>query len=253
MDKKEKIFDVEYQDIQNEIYLTAPQLAKKINDTDTRVRYWGDQYADLMGLEKINNSIKYKESDVYKFAFVKDLFENKKMKHDQIKEYVSKHGFKYAEYDSGLIDPKDPLGFQVLASALTLEVNEKLKEFANVILSEVSDQLNNHLQNQRDLNLQTKAEIETAVDEIITEKLNENLNNITNAVSQSIDSVNINIDSVKSHIDKIEQQTKEKDIQMVETLKQHMEERKQTQELIGLQQGVIQSQKKGFFGRLFGK
>lgn len=228
MDNKD-IVDVEYQEIEDGIYLTAPQVAQKINDVDSRVRHWGDVFGDLIGIERTNGRKRYKESDVPKFAFIKDLLDNKKFTHEQARVYLSKHGFQYAEFKSDLIDPKDPLGFQALASALSVEVDNKLKQFANELISNISNQLTEHLISQKQMNLETKAEIESAVDEIVSEKLDQSLQEF------------------KTTLDTKEQEATKRDNEMIEYLKQHMEDRKKENEL------QLQQQKKGFFSRLFGK
>lgn len=229
MDNNKDIVDVEYQEIEDGIYLTAPQVAQKINDADSRVRHWGDVFGDLIGIERVNGRKRYKESDVSKFAFIKDLLDNKNFTHEQARVYLSKHGFQYAEFKSDLIDPKDPLGFQALASALSVEVDNKLKQFANELISNISNQLTEHLISQKQMNLETKAEIESAVDEIVSEKLNQSLQEF------------------KSTLDTKEQEATKRDAEMIEYLKQHMEQRKKENEL------QLQQQKKGFFSRVFGK
>ena len=217
--------EVEYKDVKNEIYLTAPQIAQKIGDTDIRVRHWADCFYDLIGIEKLNGRKKYKESDVERFAFIKDLLDSKNFSHDQVRIYIAKHGFKYAEYDSGLVDTKDPLGFQVLASALSVEVENKLSQFKDELLTKFSEQLSNQIKLQLEMNLEMKAEIESAVDEVVSEKLDSKLSDL------------------KSYIDTKEQEAKIRDIELIDTLKENMNKRKE--EAI--------KEKKGIFGKIFGK
>ena len=168
-EENKNAIDVDYQDIKNEIYLTAPQIAKKIDDTDIRVRHWADSFGDLIGIEKLNGRKRYKESDVTKFIFIKDLLDNKNFNHDQVKIYISKHGFQYAKYDSDLVSTKDPLGFQVLASALGVEVDNKLSEF----LEKVSEQLASSLKQQQEMNIKLQESIIDKVDEVICDRLDE--------------------------------------------------------------------------------
>ncbi|QDY27219.1 MerR family transcriptional regulator [Clostridium botulinum] len=225
---KEDIIDVEFQDVKNEMYITAPQLAQKMNDTDTRVRYWADTFGDLIGIEKINGRKKYKESDVSKFLFIQDLVDNKKFTHEQIRTYISKHGFKYAEYDSGLINTKDPLGFQALASALSVEVEDKLKKFTQDITEKNTEQLAKFMQCIAQTNLETKAEIESSVERIVSEKLDKS------------------VSEFKCYVDEKERQATSRDTEMIDMLKNNMEERKKQQEELEAEK------KKSFWGRLFG-
>lgn len=230
MDNNNKdIVDVEYQEIEDGIYLTAPQVAQKISDVDSRIRHWGDVFGDLIGIERVNGRKRYKESDVPKFAFIKDLLDNKNFTHEQARVYLSKHGFQYAEFKSDLIDPKDPLGFQALASALSVEVDNKLKQFANELMLNISSQLTEHLISQKQMNMETKAEIEASVDEIVSEKLTQSL------------------EEFKSHVDTKEQEVTKRDNEIIEFLRKNMEERRKETEL------QSQQQKKGFFSKLFRK
>ena len=232
MEDTKNVVDVEFQDIDNEIYLTAPQIAQRIKDTDIRVRHWADVFGDLIGIEKLNGRKRYKESDVYKFAFIKDLLDNKNFRHDQARLYLSKNGFKYAEYDSGLVDIKDPLGFQALAAALSVEVDNKLNNFAENLLSNISNQLNEYLVKQMQINIEMKAEVEAAVDDIVSEKLEQQKQEI------------------KIILDYQEQKAKTRDIELIDKLKSSMQDHQhQYEQQFQLQQ---QSQtKKSFFRRLF--
>lgn len=222
MDKD--FIDVDYQEVDNEIYLTAPQVAQRIKDTDIRVRFWADAFGDLIGIEKVNGRKRYKESDVDKFLFIKDLLDNKNFKHDQAKAYISKHGFKYAEFNSGLIDPKDPLGFQALASALTVEVNKQLNLFGEEILKSVKQELEDSLLKQHQLNLETKAEIEASVDEIVTDKLN------------TLDS---KFQEITNYLDTKEMDAKARDNEMIDILRRGQEQKSEQSEQVEMKQGFL--------------
>lgn len=184
----EKTIDVEYQNIEEDIYLTAPQVAQRVKTSDIKIRSWADPdvFGDLIGIKKINGRKRYKESDVYRFAFIKDLLENKKFSHEQARIYIDKHGFEYAKYDSGLVDPKDPLGFQVLASALSVEVHKELDDFkkdiTNDILTQMDDRLKKYIILQGEAINNTFSNTILKVDEVISEKLDDNLSNIKNHI-----------------------------------------------------------------------
>jgi len=231
--------NVEYEDIENEIYISAPQLAQKINDTDIRVRSWAESnvFGDLIGTEKVNGRKRYKESEIYKFAFVKELCD-KNFTHKQIRIYISKNGFKYAEYDGGLVDTKDPLGFQALASALSLEVSAKLHEFSKELLTSVANQLSEHLTIQQRMNIETKAELESAVDEIMNEK-------ITIIEAKQKEQLQSQMEEFKSYIDNKEEEAKFRDVEQLDKLKQSMENKKLVQ--------AESNKSKSLWSRIIGK
>ena len=200
-----KVIDVEYNDIEieNVIYLSAPQMAKKVGTTEATIRTWADAdvYGDLIEIEKINGRKTYKETQVPCFTFIKDLVENKNMKKSQVRKYISKHGFKYAEYNSGLVDPKDPLGFEALASTLTIEVKKELDEFkkdiTNDILNQVDDRLKKYIMLQGEAINNVLDNTILKVDEVVSEKLENSLNNITEHINNNL---NTKLNNIKSEI-----------------------------------------------------
>lgn len=50
----EKTIDVEYQNIEEDIYLTAPQVAQRVKTSDIKIRSWADPdvFGDLIGIKK---------------------------------------------------------------------------------------------------------------------------------------------------------------------------------------------------------
>lgn len=255
----QNIIDVDYDEVENVLYLSAPQLAKKIGTTEATIRSWAEVYGDLIGIEKINGRKTYKETQVTSFAFIKDLVDNKNMKKTQVRNYISKHGFKYAEYDSGLIDPKDPLGFEALASSLTVQVTHKLNIFTQELMANVTNQLNEHLNKQYQSNIENKAEIEASVSDILDAKLlnlAENQEQLKEFVAITIqnevkENLNNQMTEFKSAIDTIEQTNTKYILEKEELMKQHMLEKQNIQKLIE----AIQSQQKSqsWLKRLFGK
>lgn len=233
---KQNAIDTDFEEVESVLYLSAPQLAKKIGTTEATIRTWFDYYGDLIGAKRSNGNTGtklYKETEVPSYAFIKDLVDNKNMKKDQVRQYISKHGFKYAEYDSGLVDTKDPLGFQALASALTVEVESKLNQFAENLLSQINNQLNNHIKTQSVMNIELKAEIESSVgnivSEVVADKLNQNKDNI--------------VEDIKYHMDEKEKEYTELDNKRIEDLKHSMENRLKQHQL-----ELQQSKSKGLFG-----
>lgn len=234
MNNEEKAIDVDYQDVGNEVYLTAPQMAQRINETETRVRYWADHehFGKLIGTEIVNDRKRYKESEVFKYMFIKDLLDNKNMTHEQAKKYISKHGFKYAEFDSGLVNPKDPLGFEALASALSIKVDEKLKSISEEIISNVKNVLIEYAVHQNDKNTQLKAEIEASVGDIVTEKLEQTMTRVEEKQEELKDIVAFTIqEEMKSSVQEFKSHIDEREIAYQKKLQENEDRLKRSMEL----------------------
>lgn len=162
------IIDIEdYSEVESQIYLTAPEVAKEINDDEKRVRHWGDVFGDLKqcGVYKINGRKKYTQQTIEAFKFIKELKDSKGFSHVQIREYIQKNGFKNEKGEiEGLVESNDSLGYQALASALMVECKNlldkynndtktALNEFANIVMDTINTQ------------------VALTVDDVVTEKL----------------------------------------------------------------------------------
>lgn len=190
MEHNKDFIDVNYIDIENTVFLTAPQIAKEIGDDEKRVRYWGDVYGDLCGVIKIDGRKKYTKATISAFKFVRELVDDKKFSRLQVREHIEKHGFEYANYGSGLINPSDPLGFQALASALTIEMNKRLDEF----LENVSSQLQ---ESNKELVDSMQEQIAITVDEVISDKMEEYFNKVDNRELAKTNEMNEKLDNIR--------------------------------------------------------
>ena len=205
--------DFEEVNYDTEMYYTAPQVAKEIQDTDIRVRHWADSFEDILNIHKENGRKKYRKKDIESLAFIKHLLDEKKWTHAQVRSYCSKQGFTFAEYDAGLINPQDPLGFQALASALSVEVDNKLNIFMDKLIQQVSDMNKNQLE-QVSINL----------NEIVTDSLNEKMEELR-------DSIETNTSDLKNEIAiSLDSKLDERFVKTEQSLEEMLEELKQTKQ-----------------------
>lgn len=128
--------DVPYTDLKDDIYYTAVQVAEILNEPVTTIRGWGkdEAFGDLLELKKENGRRKYTKRDIDNLKFIKELID-KKYSYAQIREIISKKGFNFGEYDAGLINPNDPLGFEALSIKLAQKQDEKLEIFKNDLIN----------------------------------------------------------------------------------------------------------------------
>lgn len=200
----------------NECIINAVQLGKRIDEPPSTIRTWAESYEDYLYIKKINGRFVYTEASVDQFRFIKEMHRNKGMSHKQIADIISKHGFQYGDFNSGLVDPKDPLGYQALASAIAVENQKQLAEFLSRFVQYQEE--NNKLVIEK-----IKNEVALTVDEIVDDKFNE----------------------FKEEFIKEQQEEREatfKTMDMVSNLNAKLEERKEEY-----------NNKKGFLSRLLGK
>lgn len=276
----ENIVDVhEYDEVSSldsNIFYTAVQVAEILGENITTVRSWAKQevLGDLLDIKRVNGRNVFTKVDIENLKFVQEL-RSKNFKISQIREIVSKRGFKYAEYDSGLIDTKDPLGFQALAISIAEENNKRLnecilkhenmlREFGVNLLQEVKLMLNENEKNVGSvldevcvslddklpamLN-NTKSDIES----IVSKEVNEGLNSIP-------ETLDINNKQLKESVDElVSERINDLKIDIQESLEKQLEENQRSNEIIdklriSMKENKKKSEEKeneGFFKRLF--
>ncbi|NFT08132.1 MerR family transcriptional regulator [Clostridium botulinum] len=266
-----KYTDVSYFHVpeDSECVLNAVQLSKLIDEPDTTVRSWADKHQQFLYIKKINNRFVYTQASVNQFKFIKDLCRNKNFTHKQISEHIKQHGFKYQSYDSGLVNPEDPLGFQALSSALALENKKQLQEFLSSFIeyhqqennklvesikSEISltvqDQMEismstikSQLQLQKEDNIKLNRQLEEMKKELVlTKESNEKLEkNIETQITEQTNKMQKSLDNIATN-------QENRDIQISnnykELLKQRREEIEKTKE---------QEEKQGFLSKIFNR
>lgn len=214
----EKYNDVSYSSVPNddECILNAVQISKMVGEPASTIRLWADMYENFLCVKRINGRMVYTQKSVNEFKFIQMLIRDKKFKHEQVYEQLSKRGFEYSKYDGGLINLDDPLGFEALASQIMLKNGEQLKEF---LMKFVEYQENFKKEMKEDI----KTEVAIAIDEHMDNKL----------------------DELKSYIDQRELEYKQQDEERISMLKVHMEDtRKKNEE---------ENSKKSIWSRIFNK
>lgn len=126
----DKFTDVEFTELEDDIYYTAVQVAEIIKVDINTLRSWAkpDTFEKELDIKRVNGRRVYTKQDIENLKFIKEL-RDKNYQIKLIKEWIAKRGFQYAEYDGGLIDTKDPMGFNALAESIMLKNKEQLKLF----------------------------------------------------------------------------------------------------------------------------
>ncbi|MBS5307756.1 helix-turn-helix domain-containing protein [Clostridium sp.] len=195
--------DVSYSELKDDIYYTAVQVAEILNEPVTTIRNWAkdESFGDLLELKRENGRRKYTKKDIDNLKFIKELVD-KKYSYTQIREIISKRGFSFGEYNSGLINPNDPLGFEALAIQITQKQDEKLEIMKNQILD----------------NLKTFMEI-------YAEAQNQKLNYALDEFNESLDSkLERHESSTRKLLDDIETNQKNRDLELLDNFHDNLEE-----------------------------
>jgi len=210
--------DVNYSNIptDEECIINAVQIGKVIGEPPSTIRVWAEKHQEFLYIKKINGRFSYTQASINQFKFIQTLMRDKKFTHDLVHEQLSKRGFEYEKYSSGLMNPEDPLGFEALASQLAIKNGEQLKEFLMKFVEYQEDF-------KKELKEDIKTEVAVAIDEHMDAKL----------------------DELKSYIDQRELEYKTQDQEKIDMLRKAMEDtRKKNEE---------DSSKKGFLSRIFNK
>lgn len=215
-----------------ECILNAVAISKLTGIKASTIRLWGNMYEEFLYIKKINGRTVYTKASVNQFIFINDLIKEKKFTHKQVQEHLSKRGFEYAKYDSDLINPEDPLGFEALASQLMIKNQDMMKQF-----------LMEFVKYQEDFKEELKSDIKSEVAVTVDDRMESNLNEFKDGFKEELK------EDLKqefqAYIDQRELDYKNRDNEMIDLLKKHMEDSQRKFEENNV--------KKSFWSRIFNK
>ena len=209
--------DVSYKEIptDEECMINAVKIAELIGEPASKVRKWAEYHEDNLYIKKVNGKFVYTQKSVEQFKLIQKLQQEKHMTHEQIKQYMKKHGLEYGKYSTGLINPNDPFGYDVLSTVLAQKTEIKLQEFMHTFMQ--------HLEQQ---NIKFANDILFNVEETVQER-----------IAESMKDVNSELQDIKKEIAVTKDMNEKLDF-----LKASMEQRKETNK---------ESNKKTFWQRIF--
>ncbi|MDF2701043.1 MAG: hypothetical protein K0Q49_2607 [Haloplasmataceae bacterium] len=231
-----KFIDVDYTDIEKEVFLTAPDVAREIPADEKRVRYWGDTFGRT----------------IKAFKVIQKLIDEKQFTHAQVRDYIIKNGFEQIGDNENDLS-KDLIGYNGLSSEISVEIEQRLNSFEENIkkmLFEYGDFLKDDV----------KEQVALTVDEVVSDHINLFKSDITQNIKEEL---NIHKDEnkkiseeIKEQIDirfnQLDRNSEERDLKLVEKLRDDTKDEK----IKALEKEIeeLKSQKQtGFFSKLFGK
>lgn len=176
MDNYDNYYDTNYEEVTDEspkkpqLYYTIGDVAKELGEETSTIRYWSNKYHDLLDVELCNTHRRYSKLDIDKLRVVKKCKE-KNMSHNQIINTLKEANFDITIIEKRFEDMQKPFDIQLLASALAVEVENRLKELEDNLFARITEHMNNQAENINNMADTIKEEVCTTVDEVINEKL----------------------------------------------------------------------------------
>lgn len=176
MDNYDNYYDTNYEEVTGEapktpqLYYTIGDVAKELGEETSTIRYWSNKYHDLLDVELCNTHRRYSKLDIDKLRVVKKCKE-KNMSHNQIINTLKETNFDITIIEKRFEDMQKPFDIQLLASALAVEVENRLKELEDNLFARITEHMNNQAENINNMADTIKEEVCTTVDEVINEKL----------------------------------------------------------------------------------
>lgn len=219
-DNKETVYNAEYKSLDDLVYYTATQVAEIVGEPVTTIYSWvkDDCFGDLLKLNKVNGRRVFTKQDIENIKYIKEL-RLRNYSIQQTRDYISKQGFEFGEYNSGLVDPRDPLGFEALAIKITQKQNEELQKFKNDLAQKIFEFMEQAVEHQKQylqtvvddmsISLETKIGRIEEINENTINKTNDKLVEFTNSINDRLKEQENNISEIykesgKDLLDKIE-------------------------------------------------
>ena len=277
-----KITDISFRYVptDEECTISGAEISRILKlDSPQTIYDWANAFSDYLSIKKVDNRWKFSKKSLDEFKFIQSL-RKKNWSWNQIREHISKRGFQFAQYDSGLIDPNDPMGYEALAIQISMKnevvlqnflktLNQSLNVRDQLLLEAIDEQMKNGLSSV------VEFENSKTIDELkrTREDLMENLKTtVSDSQNRFLEEINIDRieDSIKENIDgKIEnlsadiikrlEEQNQAQAKTIENLTKQLEKRdtdicNRLKESLDTQKNLQQqvNKKKGLFKRIFG-
>lgn len=264
----EKFTDVSYKTIpdDDECIVTAVHISKVLDIPASTIRVWARDLEEYLYIKKINGNFKYTQASIEQFKEIK-MYRDKDYPIELIRDIFKKRGEGFGKFDGGLVNPKDPLGYDVLAEKI-LSKNEKMMKDFTLALTNHLDKREAHLieKVQQEVSITVQEVLESNLPNVSTEVINKitseiqsNNKNLTDIVSTDIEGYLKNnqaqtIESIQKEnedlIEELKQQSNKMDKFIEETSERYKEETKLFNELRNKmdERKETYEKKKGLFG-----
>lgn len=169
------------------LYFNTTQVAEIIKEEPSTVRYWSKRFKDLLNIEVSNRNKQYKESDIEKLKFIKKLTREDGFTLTQVEEYANTKGFDIKDVQNAVMDRQDPLAIQAFTAAMMLEMDKKLDNFSEQLMSKIDNKLEQYAILQHEENEKMREITMSILDGIISDRLDISLKEFTNILQDKQD------------------------------------------------------------------
>lgn len=250
-----KITDISFRYVptDEECTISGAEISRILKlDSPQTIYDWANAFSDYLSIKKVDGRWKFSKKSLDEFKFIQSL-RKKDWSWKQIKEHISKRGFEFAQYDSGLINPNDPMGYEALAVQISMKneimlqnflktLNQSLNVRDQLLLEAVEEQMKNGLSSVVEFeNNKTIDEVKRTREDLIEslkstvadsqEKFLEEINvdKLENSIKENMDGriENLTADIIKRLEEQNQTQIKinEEQTKIIESLNKRLEQR----------------------------
>lgn len=205
MDDNNPIIDVDYREFTDDIltnedvhkepmYYNCMQVAKKLNEPDSRIRYWSKVFQPVLNITISNNIRKYTDTDIQNLAFIKKLLKEDGLTIKQALDYCENKGF---DETNGLVDTSNPLAIKAFIAAMSEEFQNKIDDMQKNMLLQQQTMMEHYLNVTKENNEILKEDLTVAVDNVVSEKLDV----FSQDIMQKLDNTELEVNKRLGEID----------------------------------------------------
>lgn len=177
---------------------SATQVSDMYNVPVSKVRYYMKVFEDILNLDYSNKMRRFTKDSLRKFDYIIKLKDDG-MTVQQILDYCENDNVFSEE---ALNTPDNPLTVEMLAKAISIQVESLMSDLKNQVIEEVVTKIN-------ETNSEFKEDLITTIDEVVSEKL-EVIDDIEKNISNKISQVEENLSKREDNLDLYFSEIKEK-------------------------------------------
>lgn len=226
MDKntnKKDVIDVKYEEEEPQMYLSLPEVANYLNESESALRYWCDCFKDFLHIKTEGRKRKLNKENIKILQDIQNKRRNDNYTVNQTYHYLGK---KYGNEKVKVLDKKpvdnNEIFTQAIANLLSTEINKSINKSLDTMTNKIIQNITSSLEKQTELNIQNKDELKKYIKDTFAN----------------------HTDEVKTILDNKELEATKKDNEIINLLKENMKKRQEEYE---------KEKDKSFFSRIFHK
>lgn len=200
----EGLFETDANINREPLYYNCMQVAKILDEPDSKIRYWSKMFQPLLNIPISNNNRKYTKSNIENLMFIRKLLKEDGLTVKQAYDYCSQKGF---DSEIGL-DTGNPLAVKTFIAGLTDEMDKKFIEMQNTTIKQQQDLINSLKIIIEENNKLLKDDIVNTVDIVVSDKMDGYFDSLQNELSVTHD-LNSKMDNLKELMEQRKKESEE--------------------------------------------